>query len=455
MELSLNNNKECIRTYLSNHKIYVKGNNNVSFVSALILKRLLGDKEIDVGILLNSNELEHRYNIRAYTNNTNLEALAGEFDKYKENLVMSKFISDTMGRNVKVVVAEKGDKTAFLLFTDMNRVLEFASCVYLMTILMPKLMLKEFNREDILECKEYINFICKNIKNRNLESFILDGFDEEKELIDLIKSDYKERVLKCINFNPAQKIENYRKAIENHNKNCDYFLTQYKINKEKCKEKMLLLSMMQAGLKDEEDIESFADYMMNNKAVKISEILNSAITYGVYTEIKYYDVDYLETLLNNKTTNNYIYRRVSCLEEIPYYEVLFRKIFIEREYKIPTYAGYRIDFVNNDINVGLILEEFGKNKDTIASPHSMHYRCSGSFRQNWIDAILEENYYMAVQNTIALTENINFADSAVASMLINDLILSNNKFLRDADGNHVSGLEVLEQIKNEMRGVEC
>ena len=456
MELSINGNRESIKTYLSNHKIYVDGGSKSLFISALILRRLLGDKEIDVEFKrrYNPTKLEHEYNICIIDKLSEMPA-ADKFDKYKENLVMSKFISDTIPHNAKVVFAEKDGKTIFFLFADMVRDSEFMSYTCLMTVLMPKLMSDVFKKEDILEHIRYIDFISGNIKNKNLESLILDGFSKEKELIDLINAEQKEKILKCVNFDSERKIENYKNEIESYNSRCGALLSQYRQCKEKCEEKMFRLSMVQAGMKNEEDIELFAEYMMNNKAIKISKILDSAITYGVYTEIKYYDIDYLETLLNNKTTNNYIYRNANYSKEIPYYESLFRKIFIDREYKIPTYAGYCINFIDNNINVGISLDEFRKIKDTIASPHSMHYHCSGSFEQNWIDAISEENYYMAVQNTIALTENINFADSTVASSLINSLILSDGEFLRDADGNHVSGLEVLEQIKNEMGGAEC
>ena len=149
---------------------------------------------------------------------------------------------------------------------------------------------------------------------------------------------------------------------------------------------------------------------IKNKSIRILNVNEDAITFAVCDMLEYYDED--EFFRLEQRSGSYFYRFSDCIQRI------LHGVFAERLGAFKVSSVFRFNSsklepleLHSFVYPRELIEEF------LPNPHLYFFKCLGGNAAPILDFLNKGEYDAAIQQTIAATKNINFADSTVISRM--------------------------------------
>ena len=162
--------------------------------------------------------------------------------------------------------------------------------------------------------------------------------------------------------------------------------------------------------------------------------------------LTYWDEDLAKNAINNR--RSYVYQDVDEIGTPEDIKELMTEIFINQNIRIKMCAAYCLDFKRMYCS-GVGDYDFDKyiTNDSIPNTHIDRYRCLGNYERIINQELTNNNYIGAIEQCIASSESLNFADSTVMESFIPNLCQTKRKCLEMADGTMVSPKEAINWLK--------
>ncbi len=206
-------------------------------------------------------------------------------------------------------------------------------------------------------------------------------------------NDIENKKKKC-----EKQIQNYLDSIQEY----DY---QMRDAAKKCNEQQQLLLLYDTISKDDNSV---YDFFASIKECELVEVDNSILVYKIKTQLRYYDEDELENIMNTKLS---WYARYSELAK-----AVVRGLFKYKYGMLNTYAVFGLESITN---VSAFGESSGyyepeyEEKNAIPNTHIYYYRCLGTNASQITQLMARGNWKGAIMQTIYATQNISFGDGTV------------------------------------------
>ena len=449
---------------LQKKNIFVNGDDVDCLVIGLWAFILNNNKPFKNTIIITNNWQQHCVNYDDFSGEIEELSInhAGYVDQtnkegFIKNEVLSFYLSNTLKREVSVK-SKKVNERITLTSVDVHSWAEARFAPAIISIL-PKIFTE-------LEVTQDKVTLLNEIRKANPTASRLDllGYAANVDSIisSLVVENVEETLKKCMSFAKENEVAKLEKEIAKAKETLKVLLKDYQETLARCDNLCEELAYKSSHLEEtEEDRQKrgiLNELLLENPALQNIEIEDNYMRYNVLTYLEYYDSEIFKTVTSGDTPDRiYVLSNVRDDEKEDALRLL-KTIFGEKKYKIRVYGGFSMCFhdensrrkgIKNEVASEPIKEIIGNT--WLPSPHGQWFSCVGSFAQQWIDAMHSGDLYMAIQYTIAYTQNINWGDATVCRALIENLMgkYKCHKILEDAAGNLWTPQEVIERVKTE------
>ncbi len=139
------------------------------------------------------------------------------------------------------------------------------------------------------------------------------------------------------------------------------------------------------------------DYLLNNKSIRIQTIDSNRFVINVLSTFEYFDDDILKRILSN---NMSVISRADVEKGCPIKD-FFKKVFLERVWKLKVMAGYSIDY-NTRVSCYKISYDSRFNADYIPNPHTEGFGCIGDYAKVLADCAENLDFIGSVSLPVCL-----------------------------------------------------
>lgn len=162
------------------------------------------------------------------------------------------------------------------------------------------------------------------------------------------------------------------------------------------------------------------DYFICNKKLDLQYVDDSDIEFVARDYISYFDEDVARKVIDNR--RSYVYNKSSYADYFSPEDMkkLMYAIFIDQTIKIRVCAAYRFEL---GVSVHAIQHyNFNKEYDGyMPNPHIQRYSCMGNYSSRINNAMQQNDYITAFEQSIASAKSINFSDSIVMESFMSDI----------------------------------
>lgn len=189
-----------------------------------------------------------------------------------------------------------------------------------------------------------------------------------------------------------------------------------------------------------------ADYLCNHNHIKVIGVENNAIKYLVMTKLDFYEEEGLRILLNNK--NSIIYKKFPELPESVLAKFL-TTLFLESRYNVRVYGTFSLYLPHT-----ITADKTPANhvpQDYIANEHIESFGCMGTNGSVIMNALINQNYAFAIEQSIAAIRNINFNDYFVLTSFLSKIMDfgSSGCIIFDSETNtNITPKQLLDRIND-------
>ena len=243
---------------------------------------------------------------------------------------------------------------------------------------------------------------------------------------------------------------------------CD--ISHFEDKLSQCCERLHAMRATKVGLEVEiqsgscEADQQLIEYFANSKVATLVRADMGKMEFYVTTTIETF---HLENLRNVKDWANSWYN----IGPIPTGAHLNRQqmfrlidaIFEEKRFKVRVCAGYNADSMHYDDTIPILNYHFPKEvcQTHIPNPHMNTCRCLGQYAKRARDLLKERDWFGLLEFLVAITKGLNFADTPVSSMFVNQLYVTDAKCIQTPDKQLLTPLEAIKIIEaedNEKKG---
>lgn len=195
------------------------------------------------------------------------------------------------------------------------------------------------------------------------------------------------------------------------------------------------------------------NYFLSNKSLILLYTSPTTMRFCVLGYLSYYEEDAAEAGINNLNSVLYTNTRYFTKEDE---QRFWRAVFIDKILKIRSCGIF--DFDTRGASVNAIqhydYSDIPECKTYIPNPHLHHYSCLGDYKRHINNMLMEHNYIMAVEQTIASNMSLNFNDGAVMDRFPRDLFdeKRNTLCIETSDGNIISVTDAINMLKENENG---
>lgn len=243
-------------------------------------------------------------------------------------------------------------------------------------------------------------------------------------------------------------ISNTLRAIKDYNHRIGVYLE----DKHNLEVRLLGLEAKIAQSSEESEI---MEYFMCNKKLDLVEVTDSRMTFIVKDYLTYFDEDMAKSMINNSGSYVYVLNGRACNNIIPEQEMkkLMTAIFIEEKLRIKFCSAYSFD-LNGNVNAESDYD-FGRNgKDHMPNPHINKYSCLGNYSRVINELLVDRNYIGAIEQCAASCKSLNFGDSAVMQVFMEEMYgirnyTESNTFIELPEGTMVSPKDAIKWLNEQ------
>lgn len=228
-------------------------------------------------------------------------------------------------------------------------------------------------------------------------------------------------------------------------------IVAYLRKKRDCELKLLGLQTKIASYNGESEI---MEYFLSNDKLSLISVDNYTMIFAVKDYLTFFDEELAMSTIKNHGSYIYLPYGIEGNDYIPEDDMeLFMRAIVEQKIRIKFCAAYRFSFGEYigaiaHYNYGL---EFC---DCTPNPHIDQYSCMGDYERTINTLIKDNNYIMALEQSIASCKSLNFGDSPVMQEFMNRLygISDNNVNIRCVElpnGIVVTPKEAIVFLKSE------
>ena len=154
-------------------------------------------------------------------------------------------------------------------------------------------------------------------------------------------------------------------------------------------------------------------YFKTNKKLVLERVSDSGITFGIKSQVTFYDEDMAESVINNP--HSFVYEASSFNHDDT--KRLLEAVFVDKEVKLYFCEAFNM---NTD---GIVSPLEGYNygaayNDCMPNPHIYYHGCLGNYRQEINAAVKARNYVGVIETCIASCSNLNWGDGIVMKEFI-------------------------------------
>ena len=320
--------------------------------------------------------------------------------------------------------------------------------VYMVLLsLIPKLFPTLFTKEDIVANKQL------------LQSFIdLDSFSESSEkLSELSNIDFEEIEKQHIinSFSEAmvdmnrQRKEDQKRKLHDYRRRMDQAMQSYM---DYLRDYNNINANLNAsdGVEVDKKAESRAliENLSSLRGFKFVSTSGNVVKYDIVAPLAYIDTEIYKH--NSETSHK------SCFSGIneKYREdmkKLLDELFLTRDrYEVIVSARFnlRFDGIGSiDVDGDAYGDVSSEYENVMPSPHAMKYRCYGDFANTWQQALECGDYFAAIQQSYAYTQNLNWTDTTVCGYFVAEIL--NHTYIHDKkDDKYYSAKQIFAQWNN-------
>lgn len=200
------------------------------------------------------------------------------------------------------------------------------------------------------------------------------------------------------------------------------------------------------------------EYFLSNDKLYLEDVTNTSMIFIAKDYLTFFDEDMAMSVIDNR--DSYIYKPNGrrCNNYIPEDDMkMFMVAVVQGKVKIRFCAAYQFTF--GERVAALSHYHYGNEfRDCTPNPHIDQYRCMGNYERTINTLIRDNNYIMALEQSIASCKSLNFGDSPVMQEFMSRLYgLNNNANVRCVelpDGSVVTPKEAIEYLKTEAEANE-
>ena len=266
-----------------------------------------------------------------------------------------------------------------------------------------------------------------------------DGISEdEMSLVKSLKNDTKDKYIEILNKMAKQydfremkiknllgdfenvlertKLASERNTLDRINRDIQSLMNQ--IQDYSIQRRDLMTNIMGAELRiSQSTTGEIMDFFLRNPYLNVVAVDESRLEFVVEAECVNFDSEMAETMISNE--RSYIYRDSY---DRPYNSSikskdmarLMRAIFVDQKLQINFCAAYVFQLGQRVRAIsGYAYDSFYAN--ATPNPHIDRYACMGDYEYTITQSILDGNYIMALAQTVASCQSLNFGDGAVLS----------------------------------------
>lgn len=261
---------------------------------------------------------------------------------------------------------------------------------------------------------------------------LLSGFETRYERIEC--NEMKRLINNCIS------------AIEDYNNRISDVLQ----SKREYETRLLGLETRIASATEDSEI---MEYFLANDKLYLEDVDDSSMTFIVKDYLTFFDEEIATSVIDNK--HSYIYESdgESYDRYIPSEDIaMFLLAVINQKIRIKFCAAYKF-ILGGRVEALSHYPYSSEFRDCTPNPHLDQYRCMGNYEMAINTLVKENNYIMALEQSIASCKSLNFGDPPVMSEFIRRIYgLNNNvnmKCVELPDGSIVTPKEAIQYLKTE------
>lgn len=310
--------------------------------------------------------------------------------------------------------------------------------------LVPKFLKGYYSSEKIIENKE----LLKNIIDSS------DFYDYIKTIclvdFDALELNYKKKQIEnCVKSANKRRLKNAERDIEDFRRRQRDLLRTYNELTDKINDSLNLMAGSREREKEEEEqVALLSEFMLENPCINVRNFDENKIIYDVITTISFFSMESFDAHVNNLNGNMFTNNDRYPAEKI---HKLLIEIFKERKYKVSV-AGTYILCIDRTSYIDCGVSSYSDICDTyphaMPAPHQTMFHCVGDFPSIWNEALNDGNIIGAIQATIGLVQNLNWADTTVTSEFVHTLL--ERKCILDSNGDYYNGAELIEAMEMEV-----
>lgn len=155
------------------------------------------------------------------------------------------------------------------------------------------------------------------------------------------------------------------------------------------------------------------EYFLSNNKLSLISVDDYTMTFAVKDYLTFFDEELAMTTIKNRDSYIYCPEGRRCNNLIPADDMqLFMTAVIEQKVRIKFCAAYQFRF--GEYVSALAHYDYGfEFRDCTPNPHLDQYHCMGNYEQTINTLITDNNYIMALEQSIASCKSLNFGDSPV------------------------------------------
>ncbi|MDE6149602.1 MAG: hypothetical protein K2F81_05845 [Ruminococcus sp.] len=197
------------------------------------------------------------------------------------------------------------------------------------------------------------------------------------------------------------------------------------------------------------------EYFLSNDKLYLISVDEYTMTFAVKDYLTFFDEELAMTTIENRSS--YIYRPNGrgCNNYIPADDMeMFMTAVVEQKVKIKFCAAYQFKF--GESVRAIAHHNYGSEfRDCTPNPHIDQYRCMGNYERTINTLIRDNNYIMALEQSVASCKSLNFGDPPVMKEFMNRLYGisdydANIRCVELPDGKVVTPKEAIAFLKSEM-----
>ena len=207
------------------------------------------------------------------------------------------------------------------------------------------------------------------------------------------------------------------------------------------------ISGMRQKLEEGSEDSEIMDYFLANKNLTLKASAGAQIEFIARGKLEYFDPEMAERAVNNKSSLLYV--RGSRMGKDDR-ELLWRAIFLDEKIRVNVCAAFTLS-ISCGVNTCSHYSYGDDFDDCMPHPHIDEYGCMGDYVRIVNDLMQRHDYIMALEQCIASTRSLNFADSTVLGYFVSALMEGGNKSrcLELPDGRIVKPEEAVKWLKEQ------